>query len=211
MPRPTLDDAPMSGVFEEERVHPDGRRSIQLNRRERQAIERTHKCEAAAALFLDLQEKHTWKSISEELGISISALKDLTKSAEFEEVYNQLYADISHDPRYKAVQGAIADMLPLATVKLRKLLESERTPATVALNAIKTVYEFAGITPPNEVQSERRALAEFLAQKNLQPGTPVDVPDNYEEAMERYGVHVIDGSLQEPPPDEQSPEAPDEE
>lgn len=197
MTRPTLDDAPMTGVFSDERQRPDGRRQIQLNRRDRQAIERRRKCEAAAALFLDLENKHTWKQIAEELGISIGALKDLTKSAEFEEVYNQLYADISHDPRYKAVQGALSDMLPLATMKLRSLLENESTPPTVALNAVKTVYEYAGIRPPEELQSERRALAEFLANHNQQAGTPLEIPNDYSEAMERYGVHIVEGEFRD--------------
>ena len=197
MPRPGLEDAPRSGVFADERRRDDGRRSIQLNRRERMAIERRRKCEAAAALFLDLENKHTWAQIAGELGISIGALKDLTKSAEFEEIYNQLYADISHDPRYKAVQGALTDMLPLATSKLRKLLENENTPPTVALNAVKTVYEFAGIRPPDEVQSQRKELAEFLARHNQQAGTPLDIPEDYGEAMRRYGVHIVEGEVRE--------------
>ena len=197
MPRPGLDDAPLDGVFSEERRLADGRRQISLTRNDRRAIARRTKCEAAASLFLDLEAKHTWKEIAEELGISLSALKDLTKSQEFDEVYNKLYADISHDPRYKAVQGAISDMLGLATDKLRRLLESDRTPATVALNAVKTVYEYAGIRPPDEVQSERRALAEFLAKHNETVGTPLEVPEDYEAAMERYGVSIVEGEVED--------------
>ena len=105
MTRPRLDDAPMSGVFQEDRRLPDGRRQIQLRAHERRDIQQQRLFEGAAALFLDLDQKHTWRQIADELGISLSKLKDLTKSEEFEDVYNALLADISHDPRYRATQA----------------------------------------------------------------------------------------------------------
>lgn len=201
--RPGLEDAPMSGVFEEERRLEDGRRQITLRANERREIAERRLAEGAAALFLDLDAHHTWKEIAEELDISLSKLKDLTKSEDFELAYNQLFSEISHDPRYRAVQANLADMLPLATKTLKDLLIANDTAGGVKLRTAQTIFKYAGIRAPDEVMSERKALAEFLSNYGMAPGTSPDIPDDYEDAMEEYNVDIIEGEFEEDDPDEE--------
>lgn len=196
--RPGLEDVPMSGVFEEDRRHPDGRRQIQLRANERREIVRRREVEAAAALFLDLNGHHTWQEIADDLEISLSKLKDITKSIEFEDAYNRLMAEISHDPRYKAVTANIANMLPLATKTLMDLLLSADTAGGVKLRTVETIYKFAGIQAPDEVMSERKALAKFLAEHAVGPNPDgPTVPAEYADAVDNYHVEIVEGEFEE--------------
>ena len=199
--RPGFDDIPMSGEFAEDRRHPDGRRQIQLTNDQRRIINRRREVEAAAALFLDLDGHHTWQEIAEELGISLSKLKDISKSVEFEDAYNRLMAEISHDPRYRAVTANIANMLPLATKTLMDLLLDVNTAGGVKLRTVETIYKFAGIQAPDEVMSERKALADFLSQHEVGPPQTIIIPAEYEGALDNYNVEdeVLDREFTELP------------
>ena len=120
------------------------------NRKLTMLIEVTHissrrTAAAAAALFLDLKENHTWKRIAEELGLSASQLRDLTKTREFDEAYERLFAELGHDPRYRAAQAKISDMLPLAIEKLADLLVSPSTSPGTRLKAIEKVIQLNGL------------------------------------------------------------------
>lgn len=55
-------------------------------------------------------------------------MQTLTKSADFDEAYNALRAELGNDPRYKAAQSRIGDLLPLAVEGLYSILSSLRTP-----------------------------------------------------------------------------------
>lgn len=199
MPRPSLEDTPTTGVFEEggERRHADGRRNIKLTRDERSIMLRQRLAESAAYLFLDLEKGHTWAEIAEELEITLPQLKSLTKTAEFDAAYNQLYAEIGHDPRYRATIAQITDMLGLATKTIRDILIDESVAGGVRLRAVDMVYEVAGIRAPEGAQSERKALANFLKEHGLHPDQRVEVPQEYDDAMEHYNVEIIEGEVEE--------------
>ena len=190
MSRPKLEDVETNGVLAERRL-PDGRRRITLRRAEREALQRQERAEAAAALFLDLKENHTWKQIAEELGLSASQLRDLTKTREFDEAYERLFAELGHDPRYRAAQAKISDMLPLAIEKLADLLVSPNTSPGTRLKAIEKVIQLNGLEGQKQDKSDRQEIIAFLQQNNINLGSMgIAVPAEYEEALEAVAVGV---------------------
>jgi len=194
MARPKLRNIEPTGALAERQL-PDGRRRIKLTRQERFAMERRQKAEAAAALFLDLKEERTWASIAEELELSPSQLKDLTKSQEFDEVYNAMYAELGHDPRYRATMAALGDMLPMAVDKLRLLLTSSRTPPGILLKAVEKVMELNAVTKPEHDKSDRTEMINFLMQNNISvENMGIAIPPQYLEAMQAMN-EVVDGAL----------------
>jgi hypothetical protein len=190
MSRPKLADVETNGVLAGRRL-PDGRRRITLRRAEREALQRQERAEAAAALFLDLKENHTWKQIAEELDLSASQLRDLTKTREFDEAYERLFAELGHDPRYRAAQAKISDMLPLAIEKLADLLVSPNTSPGTRLKAIEKVIQLNGLEGQKQDKSDRQEIINFLQQNNINLGEMgIAVPTEYEDALEAVAVPV---------------------
>lgn len=181
MGRPKKSDTSI-GVLAE-RQHPDGRRKIQLRKNERRELQQQHLIEAAVALFLDISVGRTWNQIAEELGITVQKLKDLTKSQEFEATYSAMFAELGHDPRYKATQGWLLDMLPVAMRQLNDLLVNPQTPATARLNAIKMVLDLTNVNvEPQGKDSERKEMMKFLWESKGE----VVIPPEFQEAMKKY-------------------------
>jgi len=139
-----------------------GKRRLMLTKDERKELKHQQLVERAVALFLDLETPHTWKQMSELLGISQPALKDLTKTQEFMDAYSAFYVELGHDPRLKAAQGSIADMLPTAINALRNLLTDPLTKDTVKLNVIREIIRLNGMGAPESKNNDRQELAEFL-------------------------------------------------
>jgi hypothetical protein len=164
--RKTLAETEVTGALAE-RVMPDGRRKIKLNSQERAIFSRSQMIETAVRLFLDIEQDHTWEEIAGELGISILALKDLTKTQEFIDVYDQHFAELGHDPRLRSAQAAIVDLLPLAVRELRELLTDGDVPASVRFRAIEKIIELNGIGPQKGGQMDRHELMEFLKGANI--------------------------------------------
>jgi hypothetical protein len=195
MSRPKLKDTSPTGPLDERRL-PDGRRKIKLRKAERQQLLRNQLAEAAAALFLDLEEERTWAEIAQELQISPTQLRDLTKSPEFNEAYCALFAELGHDPRFRAAQASLSDLLPVAILQLRKILTQPSTSAGVRLRAVEKVLQLNGLKEPEQQASDRKALAEFLVTHNIRlESVGMYVPKEYEEAYS----DVVDGEVAEPP------------
>lgn len=182
----------------EERLLPDGRRAIKLRREERTALQRESQIEAAVAMFLDLEKDYSWEQIAEELGVSVITLKKITKSKEFADKYNEHFAELGHDPRLKASQAALVDMLPVAIRELKKLITTPGVSANVRLQAIKEVIRLNGIQPADAGMSDSAEYAQFLrkAGVNVENATiNVSLPEEYKRAIEGY----IDGDYSEIP------------
>jgi hypothetical protein len=113
-------DAKLTDVMAE-RLLPSGKRRLSLIKSEKKAIHRSLMIERAVALFLDIDHDHTWDEIARELGVSMVSLKDLTKSDEFVEKYSEFYAELGHDPRLRASQAALVDMLPAAVCSCHRI------------------------------------------------------------------------------------------
>jgi hypothetical protein len=184
----------------EERTLPDGRRKITLRVSERQALQRRERAEAAATLFLDLDTYRSWADIARELELSAAQLKDLTKTEEFDNAYNQLFAELGHDPRFRATQAAISDLLPIAATKLKELITAGRTSDNVRLKAIQLIFDLNGLTKQQQVQSDRQELAKFLIEHKISfSDLKITVPEEYQEAMDAIDGEFRDASIAEAP------------
>jgi hypothetical protein len=180
--RKHLDETPLTGALAERR-DADGRRQISLTAAERRGFTRSEQIETAVRLFLDLERDHSWEEIAQELGISVMALKDLTKTEAFIETYDQHFAELGHDPRLKSAQAAIVDLLPMAVRELRMLLSGGDVPASVKFRAIEKVIELNGVGPAKGGAMDRNELMNFLREANISitqnnitaPG-PVEAP-----------------------------------
>lgn len=181
-----------------DRLLPDGRRAIKLRSDERSLLQQESMVETAVAMFLDLEHEHTWTDISAALGISVPTLKKLTKSQEFLSKYNEHFADLGHDPRLKAGQAALIDMLPTAVRELKNLITNPETPPTVKLGAIKEVIRLNGIEPESTGQSDNAEFAGFLKAAGLgieQANLTVQLSADYQKHIQNY----IDGEFNEIP------------
>jgi len=189
-----LKEEDVTGALEENK-HPDGRRKIKLTKRERQELVRRERAEAAAFLFLDLEQSRTYAEIAEELGISVHGLKDLTRTPEFDKAYNDLQPELGHDPRYRAARTALMDMLPNAIVELKNLLTNTRTPPTVKLKAIEKVLELNNIDAPS-VHNERQEIVQFLIDNRIDARqfgftVPVEYMEAYQASLEVVDVEPV--------------------
>ena len=111
----------------------DGRRRLHLNRHERRDLVRSELIEAACAKFLDTTEHHTWKEIAEELGITLDQLKGLTRSEEFEDKYNLMFAELGqHRFAIRNVLNSLARLM---------LILSKETPQKSRVSPVKTVKQ----------------------------------------------------------------------
>ena len=196
----SLEEITISGALSERRKS-DGRRRIRLNEEEREAFFERQQVERAVTMFLDLEHAYSWREISQELGLSIRQLKDLTKSDLFNDVYNEHFQELGHDPRLKASQAAITDLLTTAVNQLKQLLIAADTPASVRYNAIVKVLELNGITAQKGGANDKQQLANFLkeagvnlTQNNTQNNITVQVPEEYRQGIQQY-EETIDGEI----------------
>jgi len=187
--RKHLDETEITGALAERRME-DGRRKIKLRQEERALFNRQQMIERAVILFLDTQEDHSWEEIATDLGISVMALKDLTKTQDFMDAYDSHFAELGHDPRTKGARAALADMLPLAVRQLRSLLTAGDTPASVKIKAIEKIFELNGVGPAKGGAMDRNELMNFLKEANIsltQNNTTVNLPANpYEGDISAY-------------------------
>ena len=190
-----LGDEQMTGALAE--IQPNGKRKISLTKKERQALQKQQLAEAAAALFLDLQEKRRWVDIADELGLSMNQLRDLTKSKEFDIAYNALFAELGHDPRYRAAQARLSDMLPTAIVELGRIMDgSTGATPSIQLRAITKVIELNGLTGQDSRNTGREDLAKFLQDMRVAASPTVVPPDEYAEAMKEVN-DVVEGDYKQ--------------
>jgi hypothetical protein len=145
----------------------EGRRVIKLRKDERAVLLFREKVEKAVALFLDLHTERTWAEIARELGISIPALQDLTKSDEFNEIYNEYFAELGHDPRIKVSQQALADMVPIAIRTLKEILSDPDATTSARLKAVEMVFRMAGVERIQPKESDKSELTNFLLAKGI--------------------------------------------
>ena len=144
-----------------------GHRSISLKKNEREYLRFRAKVERAVTLFLDIEIGRTWAEIASEMGISVPSLHDLTKTDEFNEIYNQFFADLGHDPRLKVSQQALADMVPLAVRTLREIIASPDASTASRVKAIEMVFKIGGIQQIQPKESDKTELQKFLLGKGI--------------------------------------------
>jgi len=191
MGRPKKRDT-VTGVLSE-RIRPDGKRRIKLTRAERGELTQQRLVEASAALFLDLSVSRTWNEIAQELGISPQKLRDITKSEQFELAYSALFAELGHDPRYKAAQAGLMDLLPKSIRVLDEILCNVTEKTADRLKAIGMITRLTGVElQPKANDSDRQEFVAFLV-KNEYHIDPAGIPDEYRNALEKY--QIIEGQF----------------
>ena len=179
-----------SGILAQRQL-PDGRRKIKLNRNERLDLERSRLVEAAVVLFLDTSTGRTWAQVAEDLGVTPQKLRDLTKSEAFELAYDQYFAELGHDPRFKAAQGALLDIVPVSMRELKSIIESTVAKDQDKLKAIKMVFDLVNLSvPPSNQESDRKEIADYLVEHHI----TTDIPPEYLEALKAHNISrdVID-------------------
>lgn len=187
MPRPKHDPSNDTGALISDR--PDGKRRITLRQSERNLALRSRLIEGAAALFLDLEHPRSWPEIATELGITPGQLSDLVKTPEFDAAYNALFADIGHDPRYKAAQTAMADLLPIALRELKLLISGVTTNQATRLKAIEIVLKMNSLSLEKPAASEKQELAQFLVNNQV---VVQNLPPQYAAALQGT---VVEGEI----------------
>ena len=171
-----------------------------MNAQEREMFFERQQIEQAVSMFLDLERAYSWRDISQGLGLTIKQLKDLTKSELFNEIYAEHFQELGHDPRLKASQAAITDLLAIAVNQLKGLLTGAETPASVRYNAIVKVLDLNGISAQKGGTNDKQQLANFLkdagvnlTQNNV--GTMVvQVPAEYQQGITQY-EQAVDGEF----------------
>jgi len=173
-------------IFDEHQTA-DGRRRIQLTTQEREDLAESRLIEGAVALYLNLDDRLTNAQIAEQLGITPKQLKRLTNTELFARVYNDHFIELGHDPRLKAVRSAMTDLLPDAYNQMKELLTDRDTPAGTRHRLIMDIFKLCGIRPSDPQVSDKRELAEFLKEQNIniQELHVHNIPQDYRVALER--------------------------
>jgi hypothetical protein len=201
-----LDQIEITGAMAENRM-PDGRRKLMLTKVQKKQLLQQRKVEAVVALFLDLEHDHSYEEIARTMGFTTMTLRNMTKTKEFMDCWNEHFIELGHDPRLRATQAALTDMLPMAIREMKQLLLT--APPTVKFAVIKEVIRLNGIDTPKAPHSDTDELKQFLSaqnvnivgtmnighpgaeyQKNIeayQEGRFVDI-DSHEAAVKELGV-----------------------
>lgn len=137
-------------------------RRLSLLKEEKKMLVYRANVEKAVAMFLDLNTERSWAQMAAELGIGVNALHNLTKTDEFNEVYNQYFSELGHDPRIKVSQQALTDMVPMAIRTLREILQDPDATTSARLKAIEMVFRMAGIEKVTPKESDKGELQSFL-------------------------------------------------
>lgn len=193
-----------------ERIQPDGKRAIMLRNGERTELQRQRLVEGAVARFLDLERSWSWQQIADDLGITISMLKDLTTSPDFNDIWNQHFIELGHDPRYRRVHDELGNMLPTAVREMKMMLESAETPPTVKLKVIENIFKLNGVSGPKGAATDRNELTKFLQDAGLEVNATqvnIAVPPSYMDQVQKYMGHtpdedVVEGDAHELPCEE---------
>ena len=178
-----------------ERVMPNGKRAIKLRKLERRELAHQQKVETAVALFLDLKDDHSWEEIAEKCGLSLIGLKDLTKTEEFMQVYNAHFAELGHDPRLKATQAALTDLLSPAIRAIREILVSPTSPASAKAKAAFEIIRLNGVEAIDPRGTDKTELHEFLRNSGVNiEQMNITLPPEY---LEKGVAEIVEGQVRE--------------
>jgi hypothetical protein len=123
--RAKITDEQIAGTPMGQRLRKDGRRKLSLSIPEKTALKRSQLVERAVALFLDLENDTTWQQRADTLGITLIALRDLTKDDDFIACWNEHFVELGHDPRLRATQAGFVDLLSPSMRRLKAILIDE--------------------------------------------------------------------------------------
>ena len=177
------------------------KRGIRLKKAERKYLAYRQQVEKAVSLFLDLEVERTWAEIARELGLSVPGLHNLTKSDEFNEIYNEFFSELGHDPRLKVSQQALADMVPLAVRTLREILSDPSATTASRMKAVEMVFKMAGVEQVKPRESDKSELQNFLLGKGVNiEQVNVQLPPSLQRAEKMLASpppEIVEGEVEE--------------
>src|SRR5512142_1740573 len=166
------------------------RRHINLTQDERAELLERQQMEQAIGLFLDLTQDHTWKEIADSLGISLSALKRMTQTGDFQRLYDDALATVGHDPRLQAIKSSLGDLLPAARRRLATIIGDPESDDRTALRAIEKLFEWTGVDEgvmPDDPTMFQNFLKEHGAAVSQEVNIlNVSIPPEYLDAYARF-------------------------
>lgn len=189
-----LENLELTGAMAD-RVLPSGKRALKLRKNERKELQQRQQIETAVALFLDIQEDHTWEEIAEACGLSLIGLKDMTKTEEFMRVYNEHFAELGHDPRLKATQAALTDLLSPAIRAIRNVLTDDNAPASAKMKAAFEIIRLNGLEAIDPKGNDKSELQDFLLNAGVNiENMNINLPPEY---IEKGVADIIEGQVRE--------------
>jgi len=178
-----------------ERLTANGKRRLQLNKSEREMYKQSLLIDRLVLMMLSLEEEMTYEEMAEELDITVAQLKNLTRTEEFQDRWNQHFMQLGQDPRVELTQSRITELLPAAFLQMKDGLVNEDTPWTVKWKIIEKIFELSGIARPQQIHNDRKEIQEFLSQKSESDDSiQITIPGKYIEAVNKYRqADVVEG------------------
>jgi len=119
----------------------------------------------------------------------LSALKRLTQSPQFQDIYDNAMLMVGHHPRMLALQAGLPELIPLAHRALRRLL-SPGTAHTAQVAAVKLLFDTLDVAG-QQTADDPTQLNNFLTQNgvsvegDLVVNVNLPIPKEYQAAFER--------------------------
>ena len=182
------------------RTTEDGRRRLQLNAKERANYRESLLIDRLVLMILTLDENSkTYEEMAEELDITVAQLKNLTRTEEFQERYNQHFMELGQDPRVEITQSRIVELLPQVFLQMQEGLTDPEVPWTAKWKIMEKVLDLAGIDKPDLIDNERKEIEEFLLNKSeSEDSIQIIIPGKYMETMEKYNQgETIDNAVED--------------
>jgi hypothetical protein len=183
-----------------ERTTADGRRRLKLNQDEREAFLTSTQIDRIVHMVLNIEEDYTYGQMAEELEISVPQLKNLMRTPEFQDRYNEYFMELGKDPRVRLTQAKIAELLPKAFMTMKKGLEDPEAPWTAKVKIVEKILELSGIERPQTLQNDRKEFEQFWEEEAGEDDRiRISIPAKFAQTRQAYerGESFVDGSREE--------------
>jgi hypothetical protein len=179
------------------RLTANGKRRLQLNQKEKDELKEKELISSLVVEMLNLDENKTYEEMAEKLDITVPTLKNLTRTKEFEEQWNEHYMQLGKDPRIQLVQSKITELLPMVFVQMREGLIDPDVPWTARWKIMEKVLDLSGIEKPQLQQNDRKEIQSFLkAHSESEDSIQITIPSKYMDAMQKYRDGERDEEMQ---------------
>lgn len=175
-----------------ERMTKHGHRRLKLNQIERKDFKQSETIDRLVLMILSLEDNMTYEEMAEELEITVPALKNLTRTEEFQDRYNDHFMTLGQDPRVEVTQSRIVELLPRVFMQMQEALVNPDVPWTAKWNIMSKILELSGIEKPQNIRNDRKEIEKFLSSKNEGDSIQITIPGKYMDAMHKYreGEHL---------------------
>jgi len=167
----------------------DGHRRLRLNKQEKTDMIEQRRMETLVAMILTTEDDApTYREIAEELDMSVASMKNLMRTKEFQDVYNDYFIQLGHDPRIQFIQSRIVELLPYVFTQMKTAVTTQETPWTARWQIMQKVLELSGIEKPTNVENDRKEIESFLSNRTGEEDGDIhiSIPGKYLEAMGKY-------------------------